>query len=831
MRPAIKIFWVVLLAVLFLLPSGVGAQKQPSSPPSTPQPSPPPAAAKPEPPPEAPDLAELILRSHKLSNRLATLETKIGRGLDVEALGEELKKIEARLEQYPPIIRQLQASPSINFEQVAAYKDTIRLNVDDLENIIEPLAQAIKNLSEARKMWLAEREHWQEWQSVLLQDKPLDEIRNTIAGAQKTIDSALLLINQRLQPLLALLQEAGGVDSTINRLIAELDNLAVARRRALMPEETAPMFSGVYLSRLKDLTWFEVERSGQTIAWPKPEFYKSQGWILGLQVFSALVIILLIWRYRDQVMESERWRFLAERPFAAGIILGVYPYFFFMAVLPSSIHLLYYVVGGLAVVRVLGALFKDFAKRMLLYILLFFMITLQFFYFINLPQPLVRLYVFCASLVGLGLCSWQGLRSARRDSPLTTWLYGLGVALFLVVLLTEISGDPGFAEYFFRSALRTVGWLFLAWLMFYLTNGGVEVLSRSTLLQKIPLAPDHARALIRQAGFLVKLCISGVTLAMILMVWHVFDNPSAAIQGLLSWGFTIRSQKVTLVLILIALAVLYGSFVLSWVIQDLLMQDEPTKQKMGPGGQQSLASLIHYLLVFVGFLLAMVVLGIDLTKVTILLGALGVGIGFGLQQIVNNWVSGIILLLERPIRVGDYIELGDGEWAEVKRIGLRATRVLTFDRADVVIPNADLVTHQVVNWTFSDRFARLKLPVGVAYGSDTEQVLNILMEVANEDKAVVQYPAPYAFFSGFGDSSLNFELRIYLLDLDNWFTVYGRLYQEIERKLREAGITIPFPQRDLHLRSVEPAILNKGAAPEVLVPQAAANPTEAEPTE
>jgi small-conductance mechanosensitive channel len=211
-----------------------------------------------------------------------------------------------------------------------------------------------------------------------------------------------------------------------------------------------------------------------------------------------------------------------------------------------------------------------------------------------------------------------------------------------------------------------------------------------------------------------------------------------------------------------------------------------------------------------------------------MLGALGVGIGFGLQQIVNNFICGIILLWERPIRVGDYIQLGSGDWAEVKRIGLRATRVLTFDRADVMIPNGDLITREVINWTFSDRFARLKLPVGVAYGSDTTQVLKILMDVANEDKAVVQYPAPYAFFNGFGDSSLNFELRVYLLDLDNWFTVYGRLYQEIDRKLREAGITIPFPQRDLHLVSVDPAIFDKESTAEALAPKAAANPSEGE---
>ena len=211
------------------------------------------------------------------------------------------------------------------------------------------------------------------------------------------------------------------------------------------------------------------------------------------------------------------------------------------------------------------------------------------------------------------------------------------------------------------------------------------------------------------------------------------------------------------------------------------------------------------------------------------MGALGVGIGFGLQGVVNNFVSGLILLFERPVRVGDFIEL-EGKWAEIKRIGLRATRVLTFDRADIWIPNGDLITRDVINWTFSDRFARLKIPVGVAYGTDTAQVLNILLEVAKNDAPVVQYPAPSAFFKGFGDSSLNFELRVHLLDIDNYFSVYGRILQEIERKLREAGIIIPFPQRDLHLRSVSPAILDVGATAEALLPKSTANPPEEEPS-
>jgi small-conductance mechanosensitive channel len=502
-------------------------------------------------------------------------------------------------------------------------------------------------------------------------------------------------------------------------------------------------------------------------------------------------------------MESERWRFLAKRPIAAGLFLGINPFFPLMAVVPALLYMLYTMVVGLAIVRLLTSLLKEFWKGLLLYALLIFAILIRFFHFINLPEPLIRLYIFIAALVGLGFCFWRAAVSAREDAPLATWLFRLGGVLFLVVVVAELWGNSSFAEYLLVSAVRTVVWIILAWLAIYLACGGVEELVHSALLQKVALVREKTEGIIRQLAGLVKLLIGGVALAIILSVWQVYGTPAAAIQGVWSCGATIGSQKITVGLFLTAAAFLYGAVVLSWVLQGLLLQDVATRKKMGPGVQQSLASLINYTLVFVGFFLAMVVLGIDLTKVTILLGALGVGIGFGLQQIVNNLVCGIILLIERPVRVGDYIELGDGQRAEVKSIGIRATRVLTFDRADVVIPNAELITQRVINWTFSDRFARIKLPVGVAYGTDTAQVLKILQEVADEDPAVVQYPAPSAFFKEFGDSSLNFELRVYLLDLDNWFMVWGRLLQEIERKLREAGITVPFPQRDLHLRSVD----------------------------
>ena len=195
-------------------------------------------------------------------------------------------------------------------------------------------------------------------------------------------------------------------------------------------------------------------------------------------------------------------------------------------------------------------------------------------------------------------------------------------------------------------------------------------------------------------------------------------------------------------------------------------------------------------------------LGVGLREITIIAGALGVGIGFGLQGIVNNFVSGLILLFERPVKVGDFIQLGE-QWAEIKKIGLRATVVETLDRSEIVVPNSDLVSNQVVNWTLSNRMLRIVVPVGVEYGSDVPLVMETLKEAAMASSKVMRLPEPQVLFVNFGESSLDFQLRVWISNIDDRFSVKSQLHQEVDRRFREAGIVIAFPQRDLHLRSVD----------------------------
>jgi len=219
------------------------------------------------------------------------------------------------------------------------------------------------------------------------------------------------------------------------------------------------------------------------------------------------------------------------------------------------------------------------------------------------------------------------------------------------------------------------------------------------------------------------------------------------------------------------------------------------------GVRVSVNRLIQYAFVLVGVLLASSLLGFGMDRVTILAGAFGVGIGFGLQTIVNNFVSGLILLFERPIKVGDVVDV-DGQWAVVKTVGLRATVVQTFGRAEVILPNSELVSGRVTNLTLGDRINRVAIPVGVAYGSDVSKVMQILGEVARANLRVRENPEPQALFMAFGASSLDFEVRVYV-DLDDVIVVRSEILQEIDRRFRLAEIEIPFPQRDLHLRTVD----------------------------
>ena len=224
-------------------------------------------------------------------------------------------------------------------------------------------------------------------------------------------------------------------------------------------------------------------------------------------------------------------------------------------------------------------------------------------------------------------------------------------------------------------------------------------------------------------------------------------------------------------------------------------------RRMGyePGKAQALLTIGHYLVVFMGTLALLRVGGVDLASLAVMAGAFSLGIGFGLQTIIHNFVSGLVILLERPIKVGDRIEV-QGVQGRVARISFRSTVVVTNDNISVIVPNADLITATVINWTQTDRSVRFVVPVGVAYASDTRLVVDLLLQAARNHPGVLRNPAPDVLLDGFGESSLEFQLRVWTQDFtDRPGILKSEINLAIHDLFRERGVEIPFPQRVVHL--------------------------------
>jgi small-conductance mechanosensitive channel len=237
-------------------------------------------------------------------------------------------------------------------------------------------------------------------------------------------------------------------------------------------------------------------------------------------------------------------------------------------------------------------------------------------------------------------------------------------------------------------------------------------------------------------------------------------------------------------------------------IQNQLVSNWLTHSNLSRGAKEATQKLVGYAGVAIAVFWAFHVAGVNFKNFAIIAGALSVGIGFGLKNIVSNFISGLILLFERPISRGDWVMVGATE-GHVKDISIRSTTIQTFQQADVIVPNSELISNQVTNWMLSNTIGRLQIPIGVAYGSDVSLVMETLEEIANRHPEVISdHPdySAYVLFLGFGESALNFELRCFLRNIGKRSSVLSAINQGIDREFRKANIEIPFPQRVVHMR-------------------------------
>ncbi len=318
-----------------------------------------------------------------------------------------------------------------------------------------------------------------------------------------------------------------------------------------------------------------------------------------------------------------------------------------------------------------------------------------------------------------------------------------------------------------------------------------------------------------------RIFLAAGALIALLATWGIFFHPQARslfdllnsdVRWFLQWPlFSIGTVPVTTIFLIKCIVFLVALSLLGRFAQKFMTDRVLNKTSLDRGRQYAIARACRYIVVLLGLTIGLDTTGINLRSMVLLGGALGVGIGFGLQSIVANFVAGVVILWEGPVKVGDLIDVGSTT-GEVVRIGARGTWVRTFDNEVIIVPNSDFVNNRVTNWTANDRTVRLSVPVGVSYDADFEKVCQLLEEIARMNPEVLVTPAPAVLVTGFGDNAVNLVLRATASNAERAGTVKSDLMLEILRAFREQKIDMPGPQRDLHIRSVDVPFVVTGPA-------------------
>jgi len=423
-----------------------------------------------------------------------------------------------------------------------------------------------------------------------------------------------------------------------------------------------------------------------------------------------------------------------------------------------------------------------------------------------------------AALVRAELRSRDPGVNIRKTWKMASRLATRAAAISLLVsIIANIAGILSLAYWLTNATLALIYVGLGIFVASLLARGLLEVLLRSPItagLRSLNSSSDLVRKrfnrVLDAAGILLWIAAG-------LKIFGVLGPTMDAFDWLVSSTLSIGNFTLSVGDVLAFIIALFLGVMISRFLRFVLQQDVYPRLRLPRGVPSTINMMVNYGVIAIAFLIALAAAGFELGRLAIVAGALSVGIGFGLQAIVNNFVAGLILAFERPIQVGDTIEVNT-LLGRVTRIGIRASTLRTYDGSEVIVPNSEFISGQVVNWTLSDVTKRQHVPFGVAYGTDPERVIELVTEVANTNPLVIPEPQPFVIFNGFGDSSLDFELRAWC-NFNDGLQVLTQLNVGINRALVDNGIEIPFPQRDLHLRSVDagvgPALSGSGQSPQI----------------
>ncbi len=681
----------------------------------------------------------------------------------------------------------------------------------DHQAVVRPVSADAATIVQRRKLW---------------QDTRQSIVGDTVPALAQRIDLLLeaftlaeRAVSQSLAQLLALGRDGAVLQARINRSAAATAARVTAIDRRLWTRDADNLFAALAGADLQTrlATTTMVEQLGSDSAFTRDLARGARNVHDGVLVLALVmlpVILVLSARARKSFADDAaltRHRKALTRPLSTWLLLSLTILIaiqFFGPVMPLRLLLL---LGWLPIMRLQPEPIRTLFGHGIYFSGAFIVLNLLGQALASMPL-LFRLVLLLNSVVMLAVLAWllrrlllaQRLRDSRLLRLPRNLLAGGCAALAtatvcnlignvtLATMLTEATLDSAYIGLFLLAAGNTV-------------RGWVHFVFRPTT-QRPHAGYARAGKLLRVLSQLFEVALFLAWLYGTLDAFRLWRPLQVWLEAL--FDFSLRFGSITMTLGGVALfcVSVFLSFWLAKTVRGVLAEDVLPRMTLPRGVANSASTMSYYGLLILGLLVALTAAGFEVSQVTLVLGALSVGIGFGLQTVVNNFVSGLILMFERPIQPGDTVEVS-GTIGTIRDIGMRATTFTTFEGADVVVPNGMLLSEKLINWTLSTNTRRIDLPVGVAYGSDPAMVRELLLRVTQGLDRVAQHPPPTVLFTGFGASSLDFSVRAWT-GYDEYVFVRSDLAVAVHAALKEAGIEIPFPQQDLHLKSIEPGLFD-----------------------
>ena len=654
---------------------------------------------------------------------------------------------------------------------------------------------------------------WKITKSDALKKNIPKDLITEITKLQSNLNNIIKLLTDELNLLLVIQTDLSKYSIEVDNIIAKIKKIEDANRRNILTRNAPPLWNiGSDTTETKSLSdeFSDILISYKTSYSEFLVTYEKTipGYIIVFLIFFLFVLYL---KTNSKKIESdetqvEQTLIILNYPLSATLLIFGIMMTFFYGDAPAAFKSMVKIILLIPLVRIMVKIINPAMIKPLLIFAVLFVIN-QIKVVASSATSIERILLFALTIISIlgtiwivkgnqlsdELCKEEQNKYVflARKAALILFTFSLLANIFGFVKLGIVLVN-GIYDTFFATAILVTGNIIMHVIFL--------VFLKTKFALKFRVVRFQANIIKKTSEKIIGILVKIIWLVVVLNAFNIYVPVRDWIEAFLSAEIGFGSFATSLSDILLFIGTIWVSYQITKLLRFVLEGDILPRLDLPRGVPGTISTLTKYFILTLGVIIAVSSVGLNLDKFAILIGALGVGIGFGLQDLVNNFISGLILIFERPIQVGDFVHFNTIE-GRVTNIGIRASRIKTWQGSEIIVPNGHLVSNDVVNWTFSDKMRRIEIKVGVEYGCDVNQIKELLLSCAKSDDRVLSNPEPAVIFRDFGDSSLDFELRCWTKDFELWFAISSELRFAINKVFAENEITIPFPQRDIYIKS------------------------------